>query len=167
MLEEKYMRLLNRLRFPTCSVNPLKKQRFGDFPNTKASLAPTKIKLLQKQLEACGIDLLQCNSHSHFFLFYSHTRELVFVYFQSQDFQFLFDVIYSFTFLLFSTWLFPPTPQVPDSPLWLCTGEREACVLTKLSDRLRVLISSALVSFELPYHAMTPPSHNLQHSHRS
>lgn len=34
--------VINRLRFPTCSVNPLKKQRFGDFPNTKPSLAPTR-----------------------------------------------------------------------------------------------------------------------------
>lgn len=118
-------------------------------------IAPTK-RLLQKQFLkhmelTCCKAILRILKHKFAtpvstFLFYSHTRELVFDCFQSQDFQILFALAYLFSISVFLHIITSPIPKIPDSPLWLCKGERRACILTKLSDQWHVLISSALVS---------------------
>lgn len=64
------------------------------------------------------------------FLFYSHTRELVFDCFQSQDFQFLFARTFFFH-LCFSSHIYFPNPQNPRQSTVIVQGREEVVYFNK------------------------------------
>lgn len=118
--------------------------------NTKALYSTHKKATSKSASVGHGIYSLRCNSQDfiaqmnkswfYFFPFYSHTRELVFLLFSISSQFFIWSYFFNFSICSHSYF---PKHQIPDSPTWLCKGDRST---SKFSDQWYVLISSALVS---------------------